>query len=520
VSHDHDFTPLGDRLGALEAGRIAAALAVLVIPALVGDASADLLPLAVAFVALTGMLELVRWRRRARALPLVMAMLLLDAAFLAVATTLTGGPGSPLLFLMLLDVLAVTLLVSYRTGVKIAVWCALLLFLGQAAIRAGAITAARPAGDREVALGAAAFLVVALVAAGFSALNERTLRASRRQLAALVELDAELARANGPRDVARALAAYARDDLGFQRAAVLLPDDGSWIMVVAPPDRRTVEIGPCPPPTAADLRPEPDPAAVDGGHEALPAWRLRKTLEAGGTLDTALPGAHGVAVAPIETDGAPAGLIAAEWGDRARIPAIVVQCLAQAAGHAGLSLSRLTLLSEVEALATVDPLTRIANRRVFDDALDRELQRAERTGDPVTVVVVDADRFKQINDKHGHRAGDEVLQVIGRALAEDARGLDVVARVGGDEFALVLPACSAEEAPVVAQRMCDAVTRAVTRTRFTVSAGWATAPDHGLDPAGLLELADRALYRAKRAGRARVGSPEEPGDERALPSAG
>jgi diguanylate cyclase (GGDEF)-like protein len=215
--------------------------------------------------------------------------------------------------------------------------------------------------------------------------------------------------------------------------------------------------------------------------------------------------------------------VAAEWtgDDRSRVPALTVRCLAQATGHAALALRHLALLAEVEALATTDPLTGIANRRVFDDELDRELHRSRRLGDPVTVVLLDADHFKGINDQHGHVAGDAVLCAIASALRSNTKAFDVVARVGGDEFAVVLPTCPPEAGAGVANRLCAAVAAAGVDPTVTVSAGWATFPDHADDRAGLLSAADAALYRAKRAGRARVGSPlETDSTVRSLHSAG
>jgi diguanylate cyclase (GGDEF)-like protein len=248
-----------------------------------------------------------------------------------------------------------------------------------------------------------------------------------------------------------------------------------------------------------------------------------KTLEAGTTLATALPDARGVVVVPMDADGTQLGVVAAEWtgDDRMRIPTLTVRSLAQAAGHAALSLRHLALLAEVEALATTDPLTGIANRRVFDEELDRELHRSRRLDEPVTVVLVDADRFKRINDERGHLVGDAVLRAIAQALRSNTKAFDVVARLGGDEFAVVLPTCPSESGASVANRLCAAVAGSSTDPEVTVSAGWATFPEHAQDRVGLLSAADAALYRAKRAGRACVGSPLTTDDTvRSLHSAG
>src|SRR5688500_16908490 len=148
-----DLTPLADRLAVLQATRVLAAIAVLGVPAVTGDGPSDLLPLALGYLGLTALIEGVRRFARIRTPWPVTSMLLADGVFLALAVSLTGGARSPLLFLMFLDVLAVTLLASYRSGLKIAVWNALLLFIGQAAVRAGVIDAGNPASDRDAALG-------------------------------------------------------------------------------------------------------------------------------------------------------------------------------------------------------------------------------------------------------------------------------------------------------------------------------------------------------------------------------
>ena len=215
-----------------------------------------------------------------RAVTLVSWMLLLDGAFLACAATVTGGARSPVLFLMLLDVLAVTLLVSYRSGLKIAIWCALLLFLGQAALRSGWISGATPSSTRDSALGAAAFLAVALAAAAFSAVNERALRASRAQLAALVELDLEFARAPTARGVAVALAQSIGGDLGFRRGAAVVAHPDGWVSVVADSTTGEVETRPSGPATGSEVG-----RAADGP-------RLVRQLDPDGTLAELLPDAR------------------------------------------------------------------------------------------------------------------------------------------------------------------------------------------------------------------------------------
>jgi len=145
--------------------------------------------------------------------------------------------------------------------------------------------------------------------------------------------------------------------------------------------------------------------------------------------------------------------------------------------------------------ADLDPLTGIANRRAFDRAVRRA--QAQPGAAAATVMIIDTDKFKQINDTRGHPAGDAVLRAIARALASELRDQDVIARLGGDEFAALLPDADPAAAATVAARLLLAV-RAIPDSPATVSIGVATAPAGSLLDA--LHQADQAMYAAKRAG--------------------
>jgi diguanylate cyclase (GGDEF)-like protein/putative nucleotidyltransferase with HDIG domain len=150
-----------------------------------------------------------------------------------------------------------------------------------------------------------------------------------------------------------------------------------------------------------------------------------------------------------------------------------------------------------------DPLTGVYNRRFFYEALEKELARAERAGTSAAVVLIDVDDFKQVNDTLGHHAGDEVLRAIGRAAAGLVRPADTFARVGGEEFALLLPETSQLEALLVAERLRRAVAgeRPLTERVVTVSAGVAAYPDDAMTLDDLRAKADAALYWAKHNGK-------------------
>jgi two-component system cell cycle response regulator len=177
----------------------------------------------------------------------------------------------------------------------------------------------------------------------------------------------------------------------------------------------------------------------------------------------------------------------------------------------------LTREHALEAMAYHDELTGVANRRFAMRQLHALLSRARRHGHELSVVLLDADRFKSLNDRHGHGAGDEVLRGLAKRLSARVREEDVVARFGGEEFLVILPDAGAEGAATAAEDLRHAVAAepfAVGRIALplTVSAGWATWRGEGLEQ--LVARADRGLYAAKEAGRDCV----KPGDAASAPS--
>jgi hypothetical protein len=179
--------PVQDRLGVLQLVRVSLAVAVAALPPLVGTRSAPL-TLPAAYLAVVLLAEVVRRCQPRLTASLLSALVLVDGAFLAAAVLLTGGTTSPLLFLAFLEVVAVTLLASPRTGLKLAVWCALLLFLGRTAAATGVLKLTASGDDRAAALSGAAFLLFAVGAAAFQSVNEKALRRSGSELLGLVEL--------------------------------------------------------------------------------------------------------------------------------------------------------------------------------------------------------------------------------------------------------------------------------------------------------------------------------------------
>lgn len=163
---------------------------------------------------------------------------------------------------------------------------------------------------------------------------------------------------------------------------------------------------------------------------------------------------------------------------------------------------------ELVHLATRDPLTGLFNRRRFEDELSERLAQAQRTDEPGTILWLDLDSFKEVNDTLGHRAGDELLVQITRLIADEVRTGSIMARLGGDEFAILFPRARTHEAAVAATRIMNRLrtSRFAIADRMltaTASIGIVQYPDHGTTPEELLSRADLAMYRAKDAGRNR-----------------
>jgi diguanylate cyclase (GGDEF)-like protein len=182
------------------------------------------------------------------------------------------------------------------------------------------------------------------------------------------------------------------------------------------------------------------------------------------------------------------------------------------AGQAAIALDNVRVHQEAQRLSLTDPLTGLSNYRYLKDSLRREVERASRFGHRLTVLALDLDRFKDVNDTYGHAAGDAVLAEFARRVRVEIREVDLAFRQGGEEFMVVLPETDAPGGSVVAERLGAAIRRTPVLVRsarsaqpvripVTVSIGIAVFPDHGATVAAVLEAADDALYQAKACGR-------------------
>jgi diguanylate cyclase (GGDEF)-like protein len=238
------------------------------------------------------------------------------------------------------------------------------------------------------------------------------------------------------------------------------------------------------------------------GHEARAisiVYRYPPTLEADGLVHS------GLAV-PVRREGRPGGFLTVFSRSPAqRFDEDAVRELEELARRAGPAIENARRFREVRELADLDALTNLHNRRFFHETLAREVSRAQRYGRQLTLVVFDLDNFKAINDRIGHLAGDAVLAEIAERVRDVVRAADVACRVGGDEFAVILPESSLDEADQLYHRLQHAVSSrpAARAGRLNLSAGIAelTVED---DATTFFGRADEALYRAKEHGKAQV----------------
>ncbi|HZP78669.1 MAG TPA: diguanylate cyclase [Pseudolabrys sp.] len=190
------------------------------------------------------------------------------------------------------------------------------------------------------------------------------------------------------------------------------------------------------------------------------------------------------------------------------------QCAVLAGGGRMITYSDVTDLvrraDQFEQLATIDGVTGLVNRRHFEVLAQAEWNRFQRYQRPLSLILIDIDRFKTINDMHGHAGGDRVLSRVAELCRVERRNTDIVARVGGDEFALLLPETDLAQAQLVARRLRELALEPMSQVPFTLSMGVAQASLSMSGVAALMQNADAALYKAKATGRDRIVSDDGP----------
>ena len=217
-------------------------------------------------------------------------------------------------------------------------------------------------------------------------------------------------------------------------------------------------------------------------------------------------GAGAIAVIPIGRDEALMGCLVISGADEGSITGEEARNVGLLGAIAATALEIVWEIEEVNRRAETDPLTGLANRRRFDESLQRELSQSDRFGHPVSLVLVDIDHFKRVNDSHGHEAGDAVLRTVSRMLADGVRTVDLCARFGGEELAILLPQTTAAGAFELADRLRRRIAGRPVKYNdaeiaVTASFGVASYPEVVHTRDALFQAADAALYGAKHDGR-------------------
>lgn len=224
------------------------------------------------------------------------------------------------------------------------------------------------------------------------------------------------------------------------------------------------------------------------------------------------------AAVPLIYRGQYVGLLMVQSDDSSRIWADnELLLLHTVADQLTVAVKQAHMFAQMQMQALTDSLTGCYNRRSFEMQLEKNLHQATRNDQPLSLIMMDVDEFKDINDRAGHDAGDVALQIVAETLRSELRAIDSAARFGGDEFAIILPQADAEGAVLVAERLRRRVegTEVPGYGAITASFGLATYPTHATSRDTLVVAADRALYQSKHSGRNRVSLPTEdsPADE-------
>ncbi|MBA4371202.1 MAG: hypothetical protein C0418_06475, partial [Coriobacteriaceae bacterium] len=232
-----------------------------------------------------------------------------------------------------------------------------------------------------------------------------------------------------------------------------------------------------------------------------------------------LPGARTHCAIPITHEGRVLGFVGIASLEAGRVTDDSKRLLYALASQAGLAVDQIRLNEQAKVMAITDGLTGLYNHRYFHERLAAEYERARRFGHPLSLIMIDVDHFKLFNDRHGHLAGDALLEGLGALLRDNVRRIDMAARYGGEEFSVMLVETGRDEAMAFAERLRAAVevghlAQSVSAdARITISIGVAGSPSGTDSSEGLIATADRALYRAKAEGRNRVCTAEpEPGN--------
>ena len=432
------------------------------------------------------------WNRAASALtrrdhrPLLVAWIsgVLDLVACTVLVRLTGGLRSILLPLYLVVIVGAVTHVGARLG-------AFLIFL--AAVSAASLPAGGPAGDLLADPRGRSLAIISLGALFLPVLISNTLLAAEIR-ARERSLEKAIGNLNALYRIARELS----DTLSTDRVVETVVRDVKETFGMASTELFLIESG-------GGLRPV---LRVPAGEGSAPPEGLRAFLEAPGPVQRGP-----LIYLPIRAKGHVLGLLLVEQPPPGRpLDHDEINTMNSLATQAGIAVENARLYEAKEQLSRTDGLTQLYNHRFFQERVEEEIKRSDRFRQNLSLVMLDVDDFKGINDSHGHQTGDQVLRRVARIVRDCLREVDVPARYGGDEFAIILPDTKLRDGIEVAERMRRAVAKhpilaAGTTITPTLSLGVATRRPHSpLSSEELIKMADQALLEAKRRGRNVVAS--------------
>jgi diguanylate cyclase (GGDEF)-like protein len=431
--------------------------------------------------------------------------LLGDGILLGVVDWALGDRHQVVWFLICLQAVAVTLLASFRTGVRVAIWHCVIATLFIDAVQLGMVADATPGGSGADTpwLPFGVLWVCVISSALFAAMNERELRRRRHDSDVLRQFGLTAMKAPDAETMAAALAEFAYREMPARKAVVLIhvggpldedPGQGIAALVDKSGTRHFTRPGP-------DTEPRPD-SVIRRAVTTGPMLARRLNTGTDPWLAELLPGAVNIVVLPFTIDHV-IGVLAVEMRVN-RIERRVAETAMQATQHAATALDRVVLTEHIRLTAATDGLTRVANRKRFDEAFDDALRTAAAEGTDLALALIDIDHFKSFNDTYGHQTGDDVLKLVAAVVKQTAGPTDLVARYGGEEFAVIMPGRDAASAFAMAERIRHSMAAIKTVRTLTASLGVASSPVHGADAKTLIASADAALYRSKDNGRNRV----------------
>ncbi len=336
------------------------------------------------------------------------------------------------------------------------------------------------------------------------------LRRHLQHMTVLHEVSTRIVSALDPEEVLAGVLGSLGDLLTYQTAALYLVD--LHVAVPAEGPRTVTPTAGTLPRLRASRSFEESTQDADQGIVADENGTIVEAMRQQQTVGKMLPSGLLQLVVPLLAGGRALGALEVTLG--APLGVDDVKILELLAAGAGVALQNAHLYQETQRLATTDPLTGLSNYRHFHELLSLEVQRARRMRYSVGMLIMDLDHFKLVNDRHGHPAGDRALQQVAELMRTRLRRTDVIARIGGEEFAAILPGDGLAEVTVVAEKLRTGVEALpavaggmeaeLAATPLTLSVGATSLEPDLLDAQLLISCADRALYDAKRSGRNQV----------------